>query len=184
MGAEPLRHAMAAAFDPFHSAAAEPRRRGLSVVAHKDDPFLLRWTQFFSLIFLLFGAFGSGVYAWASVRGDLQHLKTAIYELQTPLSIKVIALEGIVEEIGKKQVDVLSRLGIIDRSGTQAGNSARQLSNRNIEVLTAELAGMNTRCADFNRRLDDLQRKVIEIDVMQRNILELLNPHAPIRGKK
>lgn len=158
------------------------------MIVRKDtepgEPFLVRWGPFFGIIILILGSYGSGVYGWATVRSDLYHLRDNIINLQTPLSAVVLELKNKVGEIERRQIEVRERLGVIERSGTIAGNADRSIIKKEIETINSELAGLSTRCIDFNRRIDEIQRKTVENDVMIKNIIDAINPHpAPTRRK-
>lgn len=147
------------------------------------EPFLIKWGPFFGIIILILGSYGSGVYGWATVRSDLYHLRDNIINLQTPLSAVVLDLKNKVGEIERRQIEVRERLSIIERSGTTYGNAERSIMKKDLETINAELAGLGTRCIDFNHRLDEIHRKTVENDVMIKNIIEMITPHPTRRGK-
>lgn len=146
-----------------------------------EEPFLVKWGPFFGLILLIIGSYGSGVYAWATLRADLYHLRDNIINLQTPLSSVVLDLKNKVGEIERRQIEVRERLGIIERGGTAFGNSERAIIKKDIQGLNSELAGMNTRCTDFSRKLDEIKHKAAENDIMIKNIIDAISPHPNIR---
>lgn len=151
---------------------------------YTNDPFLLRWGPFLSLAFVVLLAYGSGMYWLSALRSDHDHLRDNVINLQTPLSARVFASESAVAEIGRRQAEVRERLGLLEKGGTPFGNAERVLLKRDVETLKVEIAGQDARCLDFNRRLEVIQAKHIEMDVMLRNIIELLNPHSQKgRGK-
>lgn len=148
------------------------------------DPFLVKWGPFFGLVLLILTAYGSGVYGWAILQRDFYNLRDNILNLQTPLSSIVLDLKNKIGEIERRQIEVREQLGIIERSGTISGNAERAIIKREIVGLESELSGMNTRCIDFNKRLDEIQRKTTENDIMIKNIIEAINPHSDINQKR
>lgn len=192
MGAEPLRHGVAAAFSAHYTATS--CRQRLVMTGHQEDrengePFLVRWGPFIGTFSTILVLAASGIvyirdensalkFAIGGVDHKVDTLRDNVLNLNTPLSQRVFSAEARIAEIGRIQTEVRATLAAVDANGTSQNKILKQV----VQALQSEVAGQNIRCTDLGRQLNDLQKEIYENKARIDNLIEALTPHeAPHR---